>query len=592
MKSISTQAEGLVKEITSILNMIKNNANTPKQWNQVFITALFKNKDSKKKLVNFRGIFLTESLSKIFEKLIVMRKQSSFDKVSPSQNGATSGKSPADNTFLLNASIDHSKYLNKALFLCFYDFKQCFDKLWLEDCIVSMWNVGVRDEMLSLILNLNEEADIIVKTPCGKTDSFSAKRIAKQGTVIGPQLCKVSTAEYGEDTPGFQLGLVNIKPPIFVDDILSMAGNAQNLHTSHEKAIYFQYRKRLQFGQSKCVVMVVNGKRGDVAPVLEIEGQVMAQVDKAKYVGDIINEKGTNSDLVDDRIRKGTGKMIDILAMCEESGLGRYRVQSILLLYHTVFVQTLISNCQGWSHITKGNLESFQKLQQKFLKLALWLPLSTSNTFIFLELGILPLTHEIQKRRLIYLHHVVTLPKEDPLSRTYYQGLRLKFERNWANDIGELRKRYGLTQTDEEISLLSYNQWKGIVSARVDEIAFSELNVSLEVSSKLINIRYDSFRCQQYLEMIDARSARRIARIRSRTLSCKRNHKDAYKDLSCRGCGIVEETQEHFLNCEEIHGEVDELDLSFMFKMDDVEDNLRVLREAMRRMDTLEEFMN
>ena len=80
----------------------------------------------------------------------------------------------------------------------------------------------MKDQMLSLILSMNETSEIIVQSPCGKGDPFSVKRIVKQGTVTGPQLCKVSTAEYGSNTPGFQVGAVNVKPPIFVDDIMSL----------------------------------------------------------------------------------------------------------------------------------------------------------------------------------------------------------------------------------------------------------------------------------------------------------------------------------------------------------------------------------
>ena len=117
----------------------------------------------------------------------------------------------------MNACIDHAKYLNQPLYLAFYDFQQCFDKLWLEDCLIGLWKVGIRDQMLSLILSMNEECQIVVQSPCGRTEPFKIDRIVKQGTVLGPQLCKVSTAEYGGDTPGYQLGSVNIKPPIFVE---------------------------------------------------------------------------------------------------------------------------------------------------------------------------------------------------------------------------------------------------------------------------------------------------------------------------------------------------------------------------------------
>ena len=201
--------------------------------------------------------------------------------------------------------------------------------------------------MLSLILSMNEECEIVVNSPCGRTDPFMIDRIVKQGTVLGPQLCKVSTAEYGSDTPGYQLVSVNIKPPIFVDDILNILGNIADMSEAHRKAVLFALRKRINFGVLKCIIMIVNAKKSDVPPVLEIDGHILAQEDKAKYVGDIFNKQGTNADLIEDRVKKGKGKMISLLALCEESGLGRYAVQSMILLYNIMFVPTLISNCQG-----------------------------------------------------------------------------------------------------------------------------------------------------------------------------------------------------------------------------------------------------
>ena len=130
--------EGLLQEMVMVLNNIKNNTRSPDQWNKVLITAIFKNKGSRRQLVNYRGIFISSCISKLCEKLIVQRHEEALKNVSLAQCGATKGKSPADNIFIANACIDHSKYLNKALYMTFYDFKQCFDKLWLEDCLVGL----------------------------------------------------------------------------------------------------------------------------------------------------------------------------------------------------------------------------------------------------------------------------------------------------------------------------------------------------------------------------------------------------------------------------------------------------------------------
>lgn len=587
---LKNAGDGLLEEMVAVINDMKNNSESPKQWNQVLITTLFKNKGTKKKLVNYRGIFLTSCISKLCEKLIMLRINEPLKSVSLAQCGATQDKSAADNVFILNACIDHAKYLNQPLYLAFYDFQQCFDKLWLEDCLIGLWKVGIRDQMLSLISSMNEECEVVVQSPCGRTEPFQINRIVKQGTVIGPQLCKVSTAEYGGDTPGYQLGSVNIKPPIFVDDILNILGNIADMSEAHRKAVLFSLRKRINFGVLKCIVMIVNAKKSSVPPVLEIDGHVLAQEEKAKYVGDFFNRQGTNVDLIEDRIKKGKGKMISLLALCEESGLGRYTVSSMIVLYQMVFIPMLISNCQGWSHITKSNFESLERLQLKFLKLILWLPMSTPNAFIFLEYGILPLEHEIQKRRITYLHHILSLRDGDPTKLAYLEGLKLSHEPNWANNVLSLRLKYGVSFSDQEVSQMSVSKWKEIVSDQVDKLVFHELLEKSKSLSKIRDIEYDVFGSQRYLSTMDAFSIRKIARLRSRTFACKANQKSAHNsNLFCRaGCSEIE-SQDHLLNCKNILGDVSEINCDFV-KKEAFDYHRRNLQELLRRIDVVESW--
>ena len=98
------------------------------------------------------------------------------------------GKSVVDNLFIMQALIRHSLYVNQPLFLTFYDIEKCFDSLWLEDCINSLWENGVQNDNLYLIYLLNKKASITVKTPLGNASPFVIKNFVKQGTVLVPVL--------------------------------------------------------------------------------------------------------------------------------------------------------------------------------------------------------------------------------------------------------------------------------------------------------------------------------------------------------------------------------------------------------------------
>ena len=95
---------------------------------------MYKNKGSKKKLENYRGIFLTSILSKLLEKLIQIRvKGKILNYSSPFQAGSRQNRSTADNLFLIRSIIDNSFYLKKVIhFTTYFIIKrvaQCISKI-------------------------------------------------------------------------------------------------------------------------------------------------------------------------------------------------------------------------------------------------------------------------------------------------------------------------------------------------------------------------------------------------------------------------------------------------------------------------------
>ena len=102
-----------------------------------FLPRLFTNKErSIRKLSSYRGIFLVPVLSITFEKLLKNRITSHLEENRTQfQAGGVKTKGVVDNLFILRGMIDHSKYLEKELWIKFYDTEKCLDSLWLEDCI-------------------------------------------------------------------------------------------------------------------------------------------------------------------------------------------------------------------------------------------------------------------------------------------------------------------------------------------------------------------------------------------------------------------------------------------------------------------------
>ena len=482
--------EGILVPLLQIFNVIRVSKCVPEQWNNVLISLIYKNKGSKKELVNYRGIFLTVIISKVFESLLKKRMSTELKSVNLKQAGSRSGRSPADNTFLLRGAADHQKYLGNCLYITAYDFEQAFDSLWLQDCILSLKSLDVPDYILQLIHNLNQEANVTIKTPHGKTDCLTVNDIVKQGGVLGSPMCSASTAEYCETNKGVSVGTLIVNSLVFVDDMLDVSLTWNDAHKAHENSVIFSFKKKMYHKGKKCKSLVMNKKKKDLLPELFIGNEQIENASIIEYLGDIFNQKGDNTDMIKDRVRRGIAALISIEAIMADLQLGTFTVCVYLLLYRSLFLSTLLFNSQAWSNLTRKDIDDLQRCQLKMLKKILGGARSTSNAFTFLELGVLPISCEIHKRQLSFLHHILNLPDTDPVKEMYQNMKQLPGEKNWYSNVAELLKTYKISMSEEEIKSISKETFKGIVKRAITQTALTNLQEECKAQKKTSSLVY------------------------------------------------------------------------------------------------------
>ena len=208
------------------------------------------------------------------------------------QTGGMRVKAVTANLFILRSIIDHSKYLEKELWISFYDIEKCFDSLWPEDCMSSLWNCGVRNDVLYLIYLLNRNADTIVKTPFGDTGTFTIPKLVKQGTILGQIVNNCSLGEISDNGQNYQYGEVKIFPLESVDDIADINDGIAPTVSSNSRICHSQDLKRLKFAHEKCKLLKIN--TSDQQQSLQVNGQEMEVKDSFRYLGDIFSFKGDN----------------------------------------------------------------------------------------------------------------------------------------------------------------------------------------------------------------------------------------------------------------------------------------------------------
>ena len=131
--------EEMLECLLALVNKMEEKREVPKDWNEVKIKTVPK-KGSVLETDNKRGLFITDILSKMYEKVEKNRNQENIvEYVSDLQTGGTKERAAADNFIILSEVIRRKKKLGKKCYLMFGDAVKCFDKLWLKDSLVELY---------------------------------------------------------------------------------------------------------------------------------------------------------------------------------------------------------------------------------------------------------------------------------------------------------------------------------------------------------------------------------------------------------------------------------------------------------------------
>ena len=111
--------EEMEKSVLKLINRIEVERTVPEEWKEVLIKAVGKpGGGSVLEMDNKRGLFMTEVLSKLYEKVMKKRNDGHVeDYVSPCQTGGTKGLATVDNHIILSEVIRRNKKLGRKTYI-------------------------------------------------------------------------------------------------------------------------------------------------------------------------------------------------------------------------------------------------------------------------------------------------------------------------------------------------------------------------------------------------------------------------------------------------------------------------------------------
>ena len=248
----------ILKPPHKLFNLIFSNGSFPRKWNESIITLIHK-KGSKHDPNNYRGIFLTSNLGKLFKRVIynrLLKFVNENDLICENQIGFKEQARTSDHNFTLKSLIDNAKANKRKVFASFIDLRKALDTLWREGLLYKLIMSGIPAKLFQIIKSMYDVTCCRIKFLNGISEEFPSTCCIKQGDALSPLLFNlflndlVETLSTAECDP-IVIDDLTVNSLLYADDIILLSNSEDGLQKSLDCLYDFCAKWKLNVNHEK-----------------------------------------------------------------------------------------------------------------------------------------------------------------------------------------------------------------------------------------------------------------------------------------------------------------------------------------------------
>ena len=285
-----------------LFNKILQQEVIPQSWKDSIIIPLYKgNRKCKTDPKSYRPISLVSCLSKLFEKIVLVRYRKFIESnntvshfPNAQQQGFQDSLSCITASFNLHECMLHNFELGSNVYICFLDTMAAFDTVWHDALFVKLGELGIRGKMLRLARNSYADMQCQIRIQNQVSRQVPISRGVRQGGVLSSFYYLVFInkllSELEESGYGARIGNVPCGNPTLADDIALLATSPKNLQLMID--IVYRYTQKWKFAinVSKSNYMIITRSRSLRPPEFKIGDETLNKVNAATHLGITIDD--------------------------------------------------------------------------------------------------------------------------------------------------------------------------------------------------------------------------------------------------------------------------------------------------------------
>jgi hypothetical protein len=540
-----------------MIRLMWNKLAIPEIWKQGVIFPLYKKGDIHQ-ADNYRGITLQCLSCKILDKVLTNRMKkwmSVTGLVHSNQGGYQAGRWTQDWLFVLREVMFSHKRSKVPLYICFFDVRKAFDRVWHDGLFTILHQYGVRGQFLRMLYTLYKESYSTVLVNGAITKFFQLYCGVKQGGCSSPDLYiifvnqlaeKLEALGLGYSLAGIWLGLF-----LFCDDMVILSESRSQLQKMIDVISIHCEEWRYSLAVEKTKVMTVGCTFGQSKFMLQ--GVLLEEVEEYKYLGGVLNRNLKDSVHFKQLLEKLKSSAQATLCL----GLRSFSIKTCQVLFDSLVASAGTYGSQTF--IPRSSMvQRFDSTMRGFYKRAFGASVSTHNCVFFGELQALSFEERFAKEALGYLWRLFNSPTNSLVSKVFNVFLQSTREVEVGSRKLMSSLEYMLTLVRKyDISLdpkeTSKSMWAVHVTKQLAEHSMRKWE-SLRSSSTVLSYGYNMVKCSPQLEWYakhrDSYVSRLIFKLRSGScalaVSTGRYSGIAHEDRICPMCNEDVEDVLHF----------------------------------------------
>ena len=517
---------------TKLFNVIFDTGLVPESWTLGNIIPIFKNKGTVTNPENYRPITLLSCLGKLFTSILnarITKYVEEGDIIDHCQAGFRKGFSTLDNLFILQSLIDISKSQKTKLFCAFIDFRQAFDKVWRNGLWVKLSETNINGKCLRIIRNMYDNIKSRVSTCEGASAFFPCETGVRQGENLSPLLFSIYLNDLrtyldAHNAPAVECEThdeniyiyIKLFILLFADDAVLFGLSKEDLQTTLNLFEKYCIEWKLTVNIQKTKVLVFSGGRLSKNLKFFFNNEEIEIVTEYKYLGVFVARSGS--------FLRAKKHIADQANLALFSLLRKIRILNLPIhmqidLFDKMVKPILLFGCELWGF---GNIQIIERVQLKFLKHILNLKKSTPSFMVYGEVGVLPLSVEINSRVINYWAKLHFDPKNN-IAAGLYRAVRSlneqgRLQSKWLTNVKNLVNQNGygnIWNSNDEINTKWFTK---SFKLKLHDQFMQSWSALIDQASSGINYRIfkDKFEMNDYINFLPNKQVKILTAFRTR----------------------------------------------------------------------------